>query len=350
MTTNSDIANGLDGEVGDLRSPYPPEPLAATLERIVEFNRRFVHHRHESTHDLIALWVAHSYGMPVWDFTGRLYVTAPQPGCGKSTQAEVMAHLCPESVQTASASGPGLFRMISGGQTTLFVDEAENQFSPHGGRDREIVTSVVNAGYKRGAVVVRSEGNVSVKHPVYAPVVIVGIDNGLLPDTTRSRCIPIRMVPGPKVPEKFRPRRHREFTDEISARLSTDAMEWQLVETDLTMRQGDLWEAILSVATAAGSDWPKRAGVAFWHHQWSEETSESAAILQGVHEYFETTEEDRVNGAVLAGWLSNDDALPAISPKRLAMILRGYEIKSRKSNGCQKYFRDDFSEAFATWV
>jgi hypothetical protein len=349
---SKDIANCSDlsaGDLGDLPLSYPTESLATTLDRVVEFNRRFVHHRHESTHDLIALWVAHAYALPTWDYTGRLYITAPQPGCGKSTQAEVMAFISPDAVQTASASGPGLFRMISGGQVTLFIDEAENQFSPHGGRDKEIVTSVINSGYKRGAVVVRSEGNASVQHPVYAPVVIVGIDNGLLPDTTRSRCIPIRMVPGPNIAEKFRPRRHREFAVEVGARLSNSAMDWELHESDLTMRQGDLWESLLSVADAAGHDWPERALRALDDHQWADETSESAAILNGIHEYFESTHQDRVNGATLAGWLSDDDALAAISAKRLAMVLRGYEIKSRKSNGNQKYFKDDFSEAFETW-
>ena len=59
------------GEVGDLPATYKPEPLATTLDRVVAFNRRFVHHADDSTHDLIALWVAHTYGMPVWDWTGQ---------------------------------------------------------------------------------------------------------------------------------------------------------------------------------------------------------------------------------------------------------------------------------------
>lgn len=353
MTETRDMGHVIEdqsGDLGDLPMAYPPEPLAATLDRIVEFNRRFVHHRHDSTHDLVALWVAHTYGMPVWDFTGRLYITAPQPGCGKSTQAEVMAHLCPDAVQTASASGPGLFRLISTGSPTLFIDEAENQFSPHGGRDREIVTSVINAGYKRGFDVVRSESNAAAKHPIFAAIAIVGIDNGLLPDTTRSRCIPIRMTPGPNIPEKFRPRRHEEFADEIGVRLAISALDWELVESEQSMRQGDLWESLFSVAEAAGDGWPERALLALREHRWNAEVSESAAILRGIHDYFDSTGVDRVAGAALAGWLSNDDALPAISAKRLAMILRGYEIRSRKSNGHQKYFHDDFQESFTTWV
>jgi hypothetical protein len=343
--------DGEVGEVGELVPPfYPAEPLSTTLDRIVEFNKRFVHHRHDTTHDLIALWIAHTYAMPVWDWTGRLYVTAPQEGCGKSTQAEVMALLCPDSLPTASISGPGLFRSIGEGSPTLFIDEAENQFSVHGGRDREIVTAVMNAGYKQGAFVVRSESNRPVKHSVYAAACIIGIDNGLLPDTTRSRCIPVRMTPGPSVQEKMRPRRHAEFATEVGSRLADKAMDWGLIESPLSMRQGDIWEALFSVAHAAGPEWVARAEKALADHQWTDSATESARILEGVRRYFEQTKADRVTSAVLAQHLSNDDELPTISPKALAKVMKGYEVTATKSNGLMTYHREALEPAFKVWI
>src|SRR4051812_42070754 len=137
MKTNTDatIATVPTGDLGDLEAPYDAETLSASLDRIVTFNKRFITHADESSHWLVALWVASTHAMPVWDWHGRLYITAPQPGCGKSTQAEVMALLSHNADQTASTSGPGLFRNISANQPTLFLDEAESQFSRNAGRD-----------------------------------------------------------------------------------------------------------------------------------------------------------------------------------------------------------------------
>jgi hypothetical protein len=336
------------GEVGDLPTTYKPEPLAATLDRVVAFNRRFVHHADDSTHDLIALWVAHTYGMPVWDWTGRLYITAPQPGCGKSTQADVMALLSADALPASSVSGPGLFRAISAGPPTVFLDEAENQFSAYGGRDTEIVTAVVNGGYKRGAFVVRSESNVPVRHSTFAPLCIIGVDNGRLPDTTRSRCIPVRMTPGADC-ERFRSRAHKDFAAEVATRFADAAIDWQIAECG-TMRQADLWEALYSVANAAGGDWPKRCAVAAERHVWDRKPSTSGLTLATVRDWFREHDRDRVTSSVLADYLSANDELPRITPKALAPIMAGYRVYPTKSNGSMTYWRRDLAPVFARWL
>ncbi|MEH3068854.1 MAG: DUF3631 domain-containing protein [Aeromicrobium erythreum] len=337
-------------EVGEPPQPYPAEPLATTLDRIVDFNRRFVHHKHDSTHDLVALWVAHSYAMPTWDSTPRLYITAPQEGVGKSNQAKVMEMLCPDSLLTASTSGPGLFRYISAGSPTLFIDEAENQFSPHGGRDKEIVTAIINAGHEPGGYVLRSESNSAVKHPVYAPACIVGADNGLVPSTTRSRCIPIRMTPGLNVPERFRKRRHEDFATEMGARLADAAMDWTLIESDLTMRQKQLWEPLFSVAHAAGPEWVQRVEKAVEDHQWTDRASVPARTPECIYGFFASFGRDRATASELAAFISADDECPATSAKALAQIMKGYEVTASKSNGRMTYFLRDLEPVFSTWL
>lgn len=340
---------GANGEVGDLPPTYDPEPLATTLDRVVAFNRRFVHHADESTHDLVALWTAHAYGMPIWDWTGRLYITAPQPDCGKTTQGDVIALLAPDALPASSVSGPGLFRAISAGPPTVFLDEAENQFTGYGGRDGEIVTAVVNSGYKRGAFVVRSERNVPVRHSTFAALCIIGVDNGRLPDTTRSRCIPVRMTPGGKG-ERFRARQHADFAAEVAARFSEAALSWEVVECGQSMRQGDLWEALHSVATAAGGDWPERCAKAAQRHVWDRKPSVSRLTLATVREWFKEHDRDRVTSSVLAAYLSANDELPHITPKALAGIMGGYRVYPAKSNGSMTYWRRDLAPVFAQWM
>lgn len=358
MTGTTAPSDDLTVDLGDLEGTYPAESLSATLDRIVEFNKRFIDHPDESTHDLVALWVATTHAMPVWDWHGRIYITAPQPGCGKTTQAEVMALLSANSDQTASTSGPGLFRNISANKPTLFLDEAESQFSRNSGRDGDIVNQVINRGYKRGAVVTRSEGNRAVKHDVFAAVCIVGIDNGTLSDTTRSRCIPVQMVPGRRR-ERFRDRQHADFAAEMQWHLASHAHDLTLVEIpDGFGRQADLWESLYSVAVAAGPAWVERFHRAAEVHVWPEVVSESAQVLAGIRSYFAETRADKVTSTALVAWLNAQDDMPPITSARaLARVwLKGYRtpdgqhIKATKSNGNYVYRPEQFAHAFTTWL
>lgn len=353
-----DLVAPPDGDLGDLEATYATETLATTLDRMVAFNKRFITHRHDSTHDPIALWVASTHAMPVWDWHGRLYITAPQPGCGKSTQSEVMSLMCPNSDEVGSTSGPGLFRNISANQPTLFIDEAESQFSRHSGRDGDIVNQVINSGYKRGKVVTRSEGNQTVKHPVYAAVTIVGIDNGTLADTTRSRCIPVQMVPG-KNGERFRARLHADFAAEIQWHLASHAHDLAIVEIpDGFGRQTDIWEALYSVAVAAGETWVERFHGAAEVHVWPEDVSESSQVLAAIAQLFNDRGTDRLGSSEVLGYLQAREDLPEVSSTRaLSRVwLQGYRtedgrhIKATKSNGVYVYWRKDFDHAFSTWL
>lgn len=148
-------ANPVPGELGEVDETYAARPLSDVRDDVVAYNRRYVYHPHDSTHWLIALWVAHTHGLDRWGYTGRLYIHAPQPGVGKSMQAKVMQRLCPNDHKTVGVSAPGLFRAIALGRPTVFLEEADNQFSRWGGKDRDDVTAVVNGGYEPGNYVVR---------------------------------------------------------------------------------------------------------------------------------------------------------------------------------------------------
>lgn len=79
-----------DREDADLIHSLPAESLATTLDRLSDFYRRFIYHPDQSTYDLCALWAAHTHAMHKWRATPRLFVVAPEPGCGKTTQAEML--------------------------------------------------------------------------------------------------------------------------------------------------------------------------------------------------------------------------------------------------------------------
>jgi hypothetical protein len=107
----------------------------------------------------------------------------------------------------------------------------------------------------------------TVEFPAYCAVAIAGL--GDLPDTILTRSVVVRMrrrATSERV-EPFR-RRVAESTghalgDRLAAWATTIEAEladaWPQMPDDVTDRDGDVWEALLAVADAAGGDWPKRA-------------------------------------------------------------------------------------------
>lgn len=343
----------VTGELGELEPLYEARPLSDVLDDVVAHNQRFIYHADESTHWLMALWVAHTHALDKWDYSGRLYITAPQPGVGKSAQAKVIERMTPNGHRTVGTSAPGLFRAIADRRPTVFLDEADNQFSPYGGKDKADVTAVVNGGYEPGNYVQRSVGGVSVSYETYTAMAIVGIDNGTLPEPTQTRCIPVRMSPIPKgvETERYRYRLHGDFCDEVRWQLTNAAMDYEWTECPFKMRQADLWESLWAVAKAAGGEWPERCRKAAEHHQWRDAVSEQQRFLMAVHDYFvKHPAEKKVQSSVLAQWVSSYDNLPTMKGKGVAMRLqRGYEVFPQKRSESW-YHLSDLQPVFDKWL
>lgn len=342
------------GELDELEDRFAARPLSDVLDDVASYNRRFIYHQDESTHWLIALWVAHAHGLDTWDYTGRLYITAPDYGVGKSEQAKVMANLCPNAYRSASVSAPGLFGAIDEmGRPTLFIDEADNQFSPYGGKDKADVTSVINGGYEFDAPgVFRRVGGATREYRTYTAMAIVGKDNGTLPKATRTRCIPVQMVPKPpgSSVEKYRSRIHGDFHDEIRWQLSSAAMDYKLTPCPFNNRQADLWESLWSVAAAAGGEWPERCRVASERHQWKHDVSEGRLFLLAVRDWFEAhPQETKVQSSVLAAHVSSYDDLPRMEGKGVALRMQGYEVSPQKRSSSW-YHREKLEPVWERWL
>lgn len=328
------------GEDVDLIASLPPESLADTLNRLAEFNRRFLYHPDESTYDLTALWSAHTHSMQTWRATPRLYIVAPEPGCGKTTQAEVLSFASRNGILAGTTSTAGLFTIIN--SRTVFLDETDNLFSAH--NERKVLTAVINAGYTPDGYVLRKDGPI----PVYGPLAFAGIEDGRMPETTRQRCIPIRMRVGQPA-EMFDPFDHIAYGDEVRARLAHASEGWSYIKPAQVNRNNQIWAALHSVAAAAGEDWPERAQAAQAVHQWPSEVNERKAVLAATWDYFDGVKAERVTSSVLAAHISADDRLPHVTPKALAARMKGYGIEPRKISSMY-YYRADFGPAWSEWL
>lgn len=329
-----------DGEAPDLLASLPTETLATTLDRLSTFYRRFIYHPDESTYDLMTLWAAHTHAMHLWRATPRLYIVAPEPGCGKSTQLEAVKFASRLGIRAATTSAAGLFSIVT--TRTVFLDEVDNLFTSYS--ERGVLRAVINDGYTPDGFVLRKDGPL----PCYGALAFAGIENGTMPEATRTRCIPIRMRLG-EPPEWFDPFDHIAYADELAARFAHHAESWTTVRLGSIKRTNQIWVPLHSVAAAAGEDWPQRAQRAQEAHQWPTEANAQKAVLGATRDWFAEHKDDRVSSAVLADYINADDTLPSVTPKSLASRMRGYGVVPRKISHTY-YFRDDLAPVWAEWL
>lgn len=248
---------------------------AALLGEVEEFHRRFNVFPREAAYVAVALWDAHAHLLDVFDSTPRLAFLSPEPGSGKSRALEVVETLVPRPMLAVNARAAALFRSVSdpAGRPTILFDEIDTVFGPKAG-DNEELRGFLNAGHRRSGVTYRCIGDggnqTVVEFPSYTAVSVAGL--GYLPDTITTRSVIIRMRRRARneKAEPFRARLHEAEGHKLRDRLAQWADQvrddiagrWPEMPDGVTDRPADVWEPLLSVADAAGGDWPDRARTA----------------------------------------------------------------------------------------
>ncbi|MEU1467269.1 DUF3631 domain-containing protein [Streptomyces sp. NPDC005761] len=248
---------------------------AALLNEVEQFHRRFNVFPREAAYVAVVLWDAHAHLLDAFDSTPRLAFLSPEPGSGKSRALEVVETLVPRPMLAVNARAAALFRSVSdpAGRPTILFDEIDTVFGPKAG-DNEELRGFLNAGHRRSGVTYRCVGDggnqTVVEFPSYTAVAVAGL--GYLPDTITTRSVIIRMRRRARneKAEPFRARLHEAEGHELRERLAQWAEQvrddiagrWPQMPDGVTDRPADVWEPLLSVADAAGGDWPERARTA----------------------------------------------------------------------------------------
>lgn len=223
--------------------------------------------------DIVTVWA-----IGTWTFSPActqpagypyLYITAPK-GSGKTVLGQdVLGGICRNHQSTVGMTGAGVFRMIGeynpetgdivSTAPTLALDEIDATFS---GQKDEQLRMMLNAGYKRGATVPRVQGKATINFPVYCPKLLMGIDNGHLPDTITDRSIRIDMkrATPTDVREDWYFFDVEEESAEISAMLAQWAKDYSNVLKEyrpskidgLSPRQWEIARSLVQLAAAMG--------------------------------------------------------------------------------------------------
>jgi hypothetical protein len=324
------------------------------LEKVIDWVRRFV----VMTDDqalAIGLWVLHTWVIAATDTTPYLDVSSPVKQCGKTRLFEVLELLVKTPQFGANHTEATLFRSIEADRPTLLLDEIDRTF----GKDAKLyagIVGVLNAGYRRGATIPRMVGegkNMVVKNfAVFGPKAFAGI--GQLPDTIADRSIPIRLNRKSKAD---RIARFRYAVEKAAAARIVDALEeWsRAVEStlassepdlpqELSDRQWDIWEPLISIADMGSDGWgieARRAAVALHASSYTDDSA-GILVLDHIRETFDGQVElstddllhalvDRDDGPWAAWWGNDVDAGRTKGPAtRLARLLKPFDIKPKQ--------------------
>jgi hypothetical protein len=354
----------------DLPEPKPwPDPVDGTAlldELAGAIRNHVVIDLHEA--NAVALWVLGVHAFDVWVIFPRLFITAPEKQCGKTTLLDALSRLVPRRLIASSITAAALFRTIEAACPTLLLDEADAYL-----RDNEELRAVVDAGHRRDGAVVRTVGD---NHEprlfsAFAPMALAAI--GRLPGTIEDRSIIARLrrrrPDEPVEPLRLDRTKALDVLARKAVRWVADQRE-ALAVADPVMpagvynRAADNWRPLLAVADLAGGNWADRAresAVALLSGD--EEDSESARVLLlgDLRELFEAEPDGVLFTKGILASLHKNETRPwpewrgkPITDRQLATLLKPYKIKPtlvrRGSDTGRGYELAWFEDAFARYL
>jgi len=338
------------------------------LEEIDKFLRRFVIFSDDAHAEVIALWVLHTWAFDAAYATPYIYVHSAEPQSGKTRTMEVTQLLARESISAGNISAAGLFSVIGSSAPAVFIDEVDAVFT---GAANEELRGVLNSGYKQGGNVMRFVGKLSedgtrevASFSTFCPKMLVGIDNGAMPDTIRDRCIPLqlkrkktsqeveRYLPRIVEPQAEELRRKIEAwaTKNIERILSVDPNTIKALE-GVSDRAFEIAEPLLILARVAGGkqaeNRARKALTSLLAGQ-APKLSPGIQALQAAKELLDEAKMDRLSSAILAAHLG-------VSPKKLGVLLQPYgitpsTIRFPSGEKVKGYYRRDFQDAWERYL
>jgi Protein of unknown function (DUF3631) len=366
-------ARSEDQSLVGLALPMTLDDLDAILFRVTEFLRRYVVFPVSDHAVAIALWVAHTHALAAADVTPYLALTSPEKRSGKTRTLEALELLVPQPLRAASISEAALFRTIDEGGAVLLLDETDAIFSPK--TNHEDLRKLINAGYRRGAVVARCEPAgkqiVTRRFEAFCPKVLAGI--GDLPDTVADRSIPIRLhrrAPGEEV-ARFRFREAvieaQPIREALEMWADSDAVDrlkdaWPDIPEALNDRAADGWEPLFAIADLAGGEWPslaRAAAVALHADDLADEETLGVRLLADIRKVF--GDRDRFPSSELARALVDLEEAPwadlwgkPLDARGLARRLRPFSIQPKAirvgETTPRGYLCEAFTEAWNRYV
>lgn len=353
--------------------PSPAPALAKILDDLEAYLRRYVHFTVPAQVVVCALWALHTHCFEQFDQSPLLLVSSAVMRSGKSRLFDVLEQVVARPWRVVRPSEAVVFREIEASRPTLMLDEYDTIFSDKSRGLFEGLRAMLNAGNRKGTTVPRVVGQGSrmavQRFSIFGPKCLAGIGNA--PSTVTDRAIVVRLKRRARseLVERFRLRTATAEAAPLRAALDRLDLHLEdarpLIPDILEDRAADSWEPLLALADAAGGRWPERARDAAMSLSQSAEAEDDALgvqLLADVRTVFAEHAGDHIATAKLIGSLAMIEQSPwgeldhgrAISPHRLATLLRPFDVRPRQVRIGEKtlkgYLRESFADAFSRYL
>lgn len=317
---------------------------AAVFNTVRDFQGRYIYTDADNL-DIVSVWA-----IGTWCFSPEavnpatypyLYITAPKGSAKTLWGQDVLGDITRQHISTVGITGSGVFRLMGDidpetGEVvtvapTLAIDEIDATYS---GASDEKLRQMLNAGYKRGATVPRTFGKSTYSFPVYSPKILMGIDNGHLPDTVLDRSIRIDLHRATAAQmatvEPFYSFDTEEEAQEIRASLAEWARDNSLVLRDyrpepipdLSPRQWEIARTLVQLAKALGIEKRIRDALHRVMTRNPERPDAKVSLYKAISGLFQDLGEDRATTRQILDRLAEDGvSVPGNSGKGLAAVL-----------------------------
>ena len=345
------------------------EDIAKTLDLISAKFKEHVKFQDEPDADALALWVAMTYVMEHLEIAPMVYVTSPEPMCGKSTVMKLFKVFCHRAEMVSKITPAAIYCLIERDQPTLVFDEADRFL-----RGNDELNGIINAGHARfeATVIVNKrlpDGNYEpIEFPVWCAKAIAGI--GKQDDTLTSRSIVIslrrKIVSETVKPIRFNLYQKYEFVREDLAAWADnfEPISEQEMEPFLkanTDRGIDNWLALGIIAKRISSDWSQRVQAALdavEARQIDSLQSAGVQLLSDVHNIVcessrpEWSSTDLYNAVVYneeTDWSVFNHGRP-ITKKKFTQMLGGFGVKPIKRSKANVFYVADLEDVFKRYL
>lgn len=294
--------------------------VEALVKEVVAVLKRFVWFKREEEYLALALWVLHTWVFEAANATPYIWIYAPLPKCGKTRTLETVRLLVRNPRMFNDPTPSVLFRMLDQGFATMLLDEVDRIFKFRGDDAgvQSSLRSILNSGYRPGDPVYRSAPHgrdwVPEEHKVFCPKALDGLRDAL-PDTLRSRCIPIPMHRRPKDVElerliQYKVEREVEpLRERLQSWAETTLPALQGVEPELPGelddRQQEIWEPMFAIADLDGGGLgllARRAAMTL-HYEEPEEEPAEIMLLRHIRDAFDQEQAPRLSTVQIVKFL-----------------------------------------------
>ena len=345
--------------------------LAQLLDDIKAFIRRYVV---VTDHEFVALslWVIHTYCFLTGDYTPYINITSATASAGKTRVLEVLELLVRNPELADSITTAALIRTVDEDQPTLLVDEMDAYFG--GNTDRaEAMRGILNGGFSRKGKVILCEGpqHKRRKLKTFCPKAFAGIGRDHLPETIRTRSIPIAMKRKRRdeTVEKLRERKVRAEVNtlkkQIAAWSERNTAYLEDAEPEpaigLTDRGDDVSEPLLVIAEIAGAMRAKKVRAAMTKLLAETNRSDDDVGVELLRDIFELVPRDVpfISTEGLLSKLCDLEERPwatwghgnPMTGRALARRLKEFGIcpTHKEDRSCRGYYRDRFLDAWGRY-